>query len=573
MVALREIIADFGIKFPTADAEKADATIEGLIGTVRGFAGALGAGLALGAIKRFTLGLVDQADNLRDQATALGLSVEELQQWNHAGALNGLEDMSGVLQKFNRNVNQAKDGSKQAGKAFKDLGIDVKGALANGGRPIDLLDQVAAGLAKIQDPAKRTAIAMDLFGRSGAKLLPLFSEGPEGLKKLRAEVAALGGGITNDFADQSDELNDNIARLDLSLLSFRVQVVSQVVPAITWLVTKGTQLSNWVRNLTGHTKIIQVAFADFGIKGLLYVSNLIGPLGAAFTRLGAIMLRSVLPLLLVEDLFVFLAGGDSLFGRALDKAFGPGTQEKVRGFTDDVGRAVRAFDRTQMDEFFEALHRDIDRSKPWWRDFADSAVSAGELAWNMLTNGWTNFKWKLSALAEAISFLFEVTWSDLKNAGALAIAYLSDGFTGLWNGIVEGAARLVELVNTALAKLHLPDWVMKAVSQFAVDVRSNKGDARAVTDAQADARYSEKALGVRAEQIEGWLKASPTTVSNVWNNKTEVTVPPGTPAEQADAVGKAAEGGAKKGAESAMNLTQTKLRAAKAALTHHENGT
>ena len=51
---------------------------------------------------------------------------------------------------------------------------------------------VADALNKVKNEAARTAIVMEIFGKGGAKLLPLMSEGAEGINKLTARARELG---------------------------------------------------------------------------------------------------------------------------------------------------------------------------------------------------------------------------------------------------------------------------------------------------------------------------------------------------------------------------------------------
>lgn len=573
MAALREILADFGIKFPTEQAERADSTINRLVTSVARFASAAGVGLAINAIAQMSKKLIDQADTLRDHATALGLSVEELQAWNHAGSLNGVEDMSGVLQKFNRNVNAARDGSKQAGKAFRELGIDVKGALQDGGRPIDLLDQVAAGLQKVQDPAKRTAIVMDLFGRSGAKLLPLFSEGPEGLRKLRAEVAELGGGITNAFAEQADQINDDRARFDLAVTSIKRSIIEKLLPAFDWVLRAGIRVEKWFIQLSKSSKVVEAGLTAVAAGATALASVAIGPLGAAFAALAVSILGIIGVIGLLDDALVFLAGGDSLIGRSLDEAFGEGTQDKVRAFIGQVKEAVEAFKITQVDEFFEILRQNISRAGGKWQEWEDAIAETGQVLWSMLTGGWENFWSKLAALVQAGALLFQVAWNEVRTAGELAAASMSDAFDAVWDGVLSGAQTMVNGLGSILDRIPaLPDWAAKGLHDLASDLESDKRGGGARDAARAAGITRSYALSKEAEGIQATLTAPAPNRSTTNNNNTSntnnttvnVTVPPGTPKDQADAVGRAARDGAQHG------LTQTQLRNAHAGLVHRE---
>ena len=62
----------------------------------------------------------------------------------------------------------------------------VKG-LAPGSDPEDALFRIADKMASISDPAERARLAVENFGKSGAKLIPILMQGSEGVKKMAEE--------------------------------------------------------------------------------------------------------------------------------------------------------------------------------------------------------------------------------------------------------------------------------------------------------------------------------------------------------------------------------------------------
>lgn len=334
--ALREIVASFGVEFDKdGQLAKGHKQIEGLTGELARLGKGLIAAFAVDRVFEFGKGILEQADALAKQSGALGVSAEELQGWQWAAKLSGssAEEFSAAFTKFTRNVNEASDSAAgPAAKAFKELGVSIKDASGQLGAPIDLLDGVVAGLENIQDPAKRTAVVMDLFGRSGARLLPLLSEGPEGIKKLRAEVGELGATFDSAFLDNAQEVNDNVDRLKLGFRGLAIQVIGPMLPELVELTHGAIAVSKGFVAWIKQTNVTRGVVTALGIKALPLV---IGGL----KTLGSVALRTVAPFLLLEDAVGFLAGDDSVIGEALDKIFGSGTgdaarKELLQWFTD-----------------------------------------------------------------------------------------------------------------------------------------------------------------------------------------------------------------------------------------------
>ena len=72
--------------------------------------------------------MVDAGDALGKTATQLGLTSDQLQSWQAAAGFAGVEGQKFAqsMRVLQKNTLLAEQGSKQAGDAFKKLGVDVK---------------------------------------------------------------------------------------------------------------------------------------------------------------------------------------------------------------------------------------------------------------------------------------------------------------------------------------------------------------------------------------------------------------------------------------------------------------
>ncbi len=336
MSALRELLATFGFEVDTSALSTADGALGNITDSLASIGKGVLAAFAVEKVFEFGKEILEQADVLAKQSEMLGISTEQLQGWQHAAMLSGssAEEFTSAFTKFTRNVNEAGEAAAgPAAKAFKALGVDIKDGLTNKlGQPIDLLDGVVAGLQDIHDPAKRTALVMDLFGKSGARLLPLLSEGPEGLAKLRAEVGELGAAFDEAFLENAQEVNDNVDRLKVGLRGLAIQVIGPMLPDLVKLTKGAIEIAKGFIAWVKQTNVTRGVVTALAIKAL---PLLIGGL----RQLGMFALRAVAPFLILEDAIGFLAGDDSVLGEALDKIFGAGTadvarKELLQWFTD-----------------------------------------------------------------------------------------------------------------------------------------------------------------------------------------------------------------------------------------------
>jgi hypothetical protein len=386
--ALRELFASFFVDFDKEGAlqkgdkqvEKTKEHVSSLGETLAEMGKALVTAFAVERIVEFGHALLEEADALAKQGKQLGISAQELQGWQHAAKLSGssAEGIGVALRFLNKNIAEAVDGSKNQVDAFKAVGISAEDLKKK--TPTEIFDLLADGLNSIPDPARRTQVSMALLGRSGAELIPLLAEGSTGMRALRGEVDELGAGFDKAFVDQAQEFNDNIDRLKLGLKGVAIQAIGPLLPDLVALSKAGIdvikQFVGWIR----HTKLIQTVLIGFGLKAVgglitsipVLIAKL-GGWGGALVKLRNLALRTVLPFLALEDIIVFLAGGKSLLGEGLEKAFGKdkteGFRQALLGLPDDVQKALNQMQDGVL--LFVAFVQD-----------------AFDGLWNFISDGW-----------------------------------------------------------------------------------------------------------------------------------------------------------------------------------------
>jgi hypothetical protein len=125
----------------------------------------------------------------------MGLTTKEVGQFSFAARAVG-EDI-GVFQTGMRKLSQGlADGGeegKKAREALSELGVKTR-SLNGDIRPTsDILEQVAAGLSKISEPARRNAEVLKIFGRAGIELIPVLAH----LNENIARSKELGVGLSD----------------------------------------------------------------------------------------------------------------------------------------------------------------------------------------------------------------------------------------------------------------------------------------------------------------------------------------------------------------------------------------
>jgi hypothetical protein len=209
------------------------AGLEGTANTLRSTLAGIGVGLSAGAFVGFVRNSIDAADALDDVAQKSGVAVESLSALGYAAKIEGIsvDDLGGSLVKLSVNLQAAANGSAEMQKAFAAVGVSAKD-LQNI-RPDEAFLRIAEAFRNTEDGAAKSALAVRLFGRAGADLIPLLNQGRTGLSDLGDEARRLGLIISADSAAAAARFNDNLTKLSASASSFGIQLGNVLLPALT----------------------------------------------------------------------------------------------------------------------------------------------------------------------------------------------------------------------------------------------------------------------------------------------------------------------------------------------------
>lgn len=169
--------------------------------------------LTTGALIAFTKQAFNAADALGDAADRTGIAVESLSRLKFAAEQSDVEfsSLTVGLKKFQIVVSNAAEGGNSMSGALAQIGLD--GMALKDLALEDQLGEVANAFQRIQNPADRTRVAVELFGRSGADLIPLLRDGAAGVSKLTAEADRLGITMNGTTARGIGETDKALKRL------------------------------------------------------------------------------------------------------------------------------------------------------------------------------------------------------------------------------------------------------------------------------------------------------------------------------------------------------------------------
>jgi hypothetical protein len=193
-------------------------------------------GLAAAAVTGGVLALaksaINLADDMRDLSQRTGVSIQALGQFKVAAELSGtsLEGVAKGLNFLNKNMVNAATGSKDAAAAFKTIGVATTDAQGNLRSADKVFLDIADRFATLRDGPEKAALAMKVFGKSGAELIPVLNLGSQ-------EIQRFGLNIGPDFADKADAFNDQLGLMGAQTTMLTVEIGSKLLPIMSGLLS------------------------------------------------------------------------------------------------------------------------------------------------------------------------------------------------------------------------------------------------------------------------------------------------------------------------------------------------
>lgn len=367
---LRELVTKLGFDADNTSVNKHESALK----RARTAAVALTAAYAatVGAVTAFTARIAGIGDEIAKTSRLVGISTDDLQAWRYAagqaGVATGTLDSS--LRSFNRRIGAAADGGGPAAETLKQLGIEVRNADGSVRGINDVLPEAADKIAALGSEAEKANAAQNLFNASGRQMVLWLDQGSEGMALAQERFEAMGGAMSGEGTANAEALGDALDDVNVIIRSLSFRIGEQLMPMVTetalamrdWyirnrqLITQN--LKRFIEVLTfairtlwntlrlgfnaidavvdkfgGWERVLRIVmaavlgFIALKLGGMLWaVAGALTGAGAGARILhGALLALSRLPIialivglgLAIEDLIVWINGGDSAIGRWL----------------------------------------------------------------------------------------------------------------------------------------------------------------------------------------------------------------------------------------------------------------
>jgi len=348
-----KVVGDVAIKVG-ADTAALTTGMRGAEMSLAKFGKVAGAALAATAIAMVALTAKSMAniDVLAKQARSLGLTTQAFQKMAMVAGEAGVEagNLSNMLGKMQRNIDELRQGTVTQTEAFGRLGVSI--ADLQGLSPDDQFAKIASSLDAIKDPAEKTALAMEVFGKSGRDAINMLSDYGSKAAEAAEFQNRFGIAVSQASAEGVERANDAVGRLGMVMQGLGNTMAGAVAPGIE------------------ATANALIAFAGSVTGAKVTLDEFFGTLEAAKTALGEDVFNKLLgrPDLIREfapELAAITSEIDALATVAATAS------PQFRIFADELA----ALDETKASEEMRALADETDKAK---QELAAGTIEAEE---------------------------------------------------------------------------------------------------------------------------------------------------------------------------------------------------
>lgn len=230
----------------SAEADKTSASVEKLSDTT-GFLATIEVGRVLADVAQSIASAFSQVastvtgvvgpissalDSINDLSARTGINVETLQGYSLAAKMAGVDTAAfgKAVQALTLNIGKAAPGDA-LDKSLKSLNLSVEQLKALA--PEQQFSAIGEAISRLPTAADRAAAAVQLFGKQGAALAPLFREGAASLEELRARADRLGIIVNETQINNVAEMNDAFDLVRATIEGIIGQVIGNLAPAVT----------------------------------------------------------------------------------------------------------------------------------------------------------------------------------------------------------------------------------------------------------------------------------------------------------------------------------------------------
>lgn len=393
----------------------------------------LGASAAVGGnILAVGKSTADYAGDMYDMARGAGIGVEAFQKLAYAGRMSGVETekLSASLVKFDRMVAEATGGNKTYMQTFEDLGIKIKDSAGNLRQPNEIFEDVADIFHNTEDGIGKTALAVELFGKSGADLIPMLNDGKAGLKAFYAEAERLGLALSNEMIAKGDAFSDQLENIGEQVKGVKLQLGAALIPALSAATEKISKVIDKITKWVQENPELAATIGNIAMT----TGKWIAILGTAAIAIGSVAF------IILQFRKAFRAMSDAV-------TIGISIFKNIKNTFLVVDKAMKGYTKTQkLATVATKLFNKALKANPILT-IISLIIALGAVVYSVIKN-WDKIAAWFKKLWDAIVGIFKAAWEAIKKVWSTVTGW----FSNLWGGIKAGAGKAWEGIKNTINK-------------------------------------------------------------------------------------------------------------------------
>lgn len=393
----------------------------------------LGASAAVGgSILAVGKSTADYAGDMYDMARGAGIGVEAFQKLAYAGRMSGVETekLSASLVKFDRMVAEATGGNKTYMQTFEDLGIKIKDSAGNLRQPNEIFEDVADIFHNTEDGIGKTALAVELFGKSGADLIPMLNDGKAGLKAFYAEAERLGLALSNEMIAKGDAFSDQLENIGEQVKGVKLQLGAALIPALSAATEKISKVIDKITKWVQENPELAATIGNIAMT----TGKWIAILGTAAIAIGSVAF------IILQFRKAFRAMSDAV-------TIGISIFKNIKNTFLVVDKAMKGYTKTQkLATVATKLFNKALKANPILT-IISLIIALGAVVYSVIKN-WDKIAAWFKKLWDAIVGIFKAAWEAIKKVWSTVTGW----FSNLWGGIKAGAGKAWEGIKNTISK-------------------------------------------------------------------------------------------------------------------------
>jgi hypothetical protein len=255
----------------------------------KGVAKWAGGAAAVYGAQRFIRGAVDATEDLGKSTLALsrttGMDVKTSSEWASVLKVRGVQTMTFQrgLTTLSKQIEKTRVGTKKHNSALEQLGFTSNDVAIRTGDTQAVLERVSDRFAKMTNPAKRAALAQQLFSRSGLQLAPILFKGSEAIREQLGLADKYGATVSGKTTKAVVEEMQHQRELKLAYQGVQVQLGTALLPVILQLTRLLVKLTQVVQPLTHNALALKIAL---GLLTIAFIAWKVATLAATIANLG-----------------------------------------------------------------------------------------------------------------------------------------------------------------------------------------------------------------------------------------------------------------------------------------------